>query len=136
MPAGSRKQRRTLYASLATGTLVAGALAYTGLVDPHNRTSTFPVCPFRMLTGWYCPGCGALRMTYDLLHADIGAAIVDNAFILIGLPALLAWLLWRRHAGRPMMTMWSGGVVIAITVAWTVARNVPGFPLVPSLSSG
>ena len=54
--------RRPLYTALGSGALLAGALGYVGLVDPHKPDSIFPVCPFRLLTGWNCPACGGLRM--------------------------------------------------------------------------
>ena len=62
-----------------------GALGYVGLVDPHKPDSVFPVCPFRLLTGWNCPACGGLRMVHDVLDGDLTAAITDNAFLLVGI---------------------------------------------------
>ena len=90
-PAG-RWYRRRLYAALGSGALLAGALGYIGLVDPHNPDSVFPVCPFRLLTGWNCPACGALRMTHDVLHGDLAAAINDNVLLLVGIPVLAGWI--------------------------------------------
>jgi hypothetical protein len=114
---------------------LAGALAYTGLVDPHVRGSIFPPCPFKLLTGWNCPACGGLRMTHDLLHANLSAAVVDNVFLLVGIPTLLAWVLGRRRAGKPVVTRTASIVMIVATIVWTVVRNLPGFPLVPTLHS-
>jgi len=126
--------RRT--AALGTGIVLAGALAYIGLADPHRPGFLFPPCPFHTLTGLYCPGCGGLRMTHDLLHGDLVAAATDNLFLLLGIPALIAWVLVRRHRGRRVLTA-PAFIVIAITaLTWTIARNLPGFPLVPSLLSG
>ena len=34
--------RRRLYAALGSGALLAGALGYIGLVDPHKPDSFFP----------------------------------------------------------------------------------------------
>ena len=92
-PAGDHAERRRRLGVLGGGALLAGALGYIGLVDPHNQDSVFPVCPFRLLTGWNCPGCGALRMTHDVLHGDLTAAIHDNIFLLIGIPVLAGWIL-------------------------------------------
>jgi hypothetical protein len=75
-------------------------------------------------------------MAHDLLHANVSAAVVDNVFLLAGIPALLAWFFWRRHTGRPSVTRAAVVVVITATIAWTVIRNVPGFPLVPTLYGG
>lgn len=118
---------------LGGAALGVAALTYVGLADPHRPGSLFPPCPFRMLTGWYCPGCGGLRMTHDLLHADVAAAVADNVFLLAGLPLLAGWWLWRNHRSRPAFPV---PVLIAISVAavvWTVVRNLPGFPLVPTM---
>ena len=131
-PAG-RWYRRRLYAALGSGALLAGALGYVGLVDPHNPDSVFPVCPFRLLTGWNCPACGALRMTHDVLHGDLAAAINDNVLLLVGIPVLAGWILLRRRRGKSLLTMPAAATVVITMLAWTVVRNLPGFPLVPTL---
>jgi hypothetical protein len=131
-PAG-RWYRRRLYAALGSGALLAGALGYIGLADPHNPDSVFPVCPFRLLTGWNCPACGALRMTHDVLHGDLAAAINDNVLLLVGIPVLAGWILLRRRRGKSLLTMPAAATVVITMLAWTVVRNLPGFPLVPTL---
>jgi uncharacterized protein DUF2752 len=131
-PAG-RWYRPHLYAALGSGALLAGALGYIGLVDPHNPDSVFPVCPFRLLTGWNCPACGALRMAHDVLHGGLAAAINDNVLVLVGIPVLAGWILLRRRRGKSLLTMPAAATVVITMLAWTVVRNLPGFPLVPTL---
>jgi uncharacterized membrane protein YqjE len=75
-------------------------------------------------------------MTHDLLHGNLAAAVVDNVFLLVGIPAVLAWFLWRRHVGKPPLTTASYVAVAAAAVAWTVVRNMPGFPLIPTVYPG
>lgn len=116
--------------------MLAGGLAYVGLGDPHRPDFLFPACPFKALTGLDCPGCGGLRMTHDLLHGDLAAAVVDNVFLLVGLPLLMAWSLVRWRRGQPLMTTPALVVIIAAAVIWTVIRNLPGFPLVPTVLDG
>lgn len=128
--AGRRVRR---YAGLGSGLAAASALAYVGLVDPHRPGSLFPPCMFKAVTGWNCPGCGGLRMTHDVLHGDLSAAAVDNVFLLVGLPLLALWSLWRVRRGRPVFTPVVIAVVAILSVVWTVARNLPGFPLVPTM---
>jgi hypothetical protein len=135
-PAGDHPERRRRLGVLGGGALLAGALAYIGLVDPHNPGSVFPVCPFRLLTGWNCPGCGALRMIHDLLHGHFAAAINDNVFVLAGIPVLAGWILLRRRRGKSPLTITAMAAVVIAAVAWTVLRNLPGFPLVPTLLTG
>ena len=48
---------------------VAVALATLATVDP-NQPGHYPTCPFLATTGFYCPGCGALRAVHDLLHGE------------------------------------------------------------------
>lgn len=127
------RARVRLYGGLGVGALGAGALAYVGLVDPHRPDSLYPPCPFRMLTGWYCPACGGLRMTHDLLHGHVAAAATDNIVALIGLPLLLIWALSRIGSGRKVITPAVLIVIAVIAVVWTVLRNLPGFPLVPTV---
>ncbi len=135
-PDSTASGRVGLYTTLGTGAVVAGALTYIGLVDPHRPGSLFPVCPFKLVTGWDCPGCGGLRMTHDVLHGDFAAAVMDNVFLLVGIPLLAAWVLWRRKQHRKVVTWWAGAAVIVAAVAWTVVRNLPGFPLVPTILDG
>jgi hypothetical protein len=128
--------RHRLYTAAGTGVLLAGALGYVGLVDPHNTNSAYPLCPFKWLTGWNCPFCGGLRMTHDLLHGDLAASINDNVFLLVGIPVLAGWVLMRRRHGEPSLPMPAVLTIAVAAVAWTVLRNLPGFPLVPTILSG
>jgi hypothetical protein len=124
---------RHLYPLLASGALLAGALGYIGLVDPHKPDSFFPVCPFRLLTGWNCPACGGLRMVHDILHGELAAAIHDNVVLLVGIPLLAGWLLLCRRGRTRPLTLPAAAAVMISLLAWTVVRNLPGFPLVPTL---
>ncbi|KWX68601.1 DUF2752 domain-containing protein [Mycobacterium sp. NAZ190054] len=135
-PSSGSDTRNRLLLGLGAGVVSVGALAYIGIGDPHSPTFLFPPCPFKALTGWNCPACGGLRMTHDLLHGDLAAAFVDNAFVLIGAPLLLAWVLLRRRQGRPALTTPTYVVVLTAVLAWTVIRNLPGFPLVPTVLDG
>jgi hypothetical protein len=132
----ARWYRRHLFSVLGVGALLAAALGYIGLVDPHQPDSIFPICPFRLLTGLNCPGCGALRMTHDVLHGDFAAAINDNVLLLVGVPLLAGWVLLRRRGGKSPLTLPAAAAVMITLIAWTVVRNLPGFPLVPTLLTG
>lgn len=121
---------------IGTGVALAGALAYIGLADPHRPGFLFPACPFKALTGLDCPACGGLRMTHDLLNGDLAAAVVDNVFLVVALPALAVWLVIRWRRGLALMPMAATVTIVMAAVAWTVVRNWPGFPLVPTLLTG
>ncbi|MBW0014285.1 DUF2752 domain-containing protein [Mycobacterium sp.] len=116
--------------------LLAGSLGYIELVDPHNAASVYPLCPFKLLTGWNCPFCGGLRMTHDLLHGNLAASVNDNAFLLVAIPLLVGWTLIRNRQRRASLPLPAVATIILAAVAWTVVRNLPGFPLIPSTLSG
>lgn len=133
----SRPHRHRAYTAAGTGALLAGALGYVALVDPHHTNTTYPLCPFKWLTGWNCPLCGGLRMTHDLLHGHLMGALNDNALVLIGIPLLAGWILLRRRRGGSWRPVRAEVVtVVVVAIAWTVTRNLPGFPLVPTILGG
>ena len=128
--------RHRLYIATGAGALLAGALGYVGFVDPHDTRSVYPLCPFKMITGWNCPFCGGLRMAHDLLHGDLAATINDNVFLVLGIPLLATWVLVRRRRGRRALPIPAVVTIVIAALGWTVLRNLPGFPLVPTILSG
>ncbi len=56
--------------------------------------------------------------------------------MLVGLPLLALWLVLRRRSGRKLMPTPAVAVVIVACLTWTIVRNVPGFPLVPTFIGG
>lgn len=95
-----------------------------------------PPCPIHALTGIDCPGCGMTRGTMSLLSGDVTAAVGHNALMfLIGLPLLaLLWFFWLRDrvGGRPAPGWFRSPAALytwlALTVAFTLARNLPWPP--------
>lgn len=75
-------------------------------------------------------------MTHDVLHGDLAAAIMDNLFLLAGLPLLAGWILVRRHRREAALSLPVLVTIVTALLAWTVLRNLPGFPLVPTLFTG
>jgi hypothetical protein len=75
-------------------------------------------------------------MTHDLLHGHVMDSINDNVFLLVGIPMLAGWLLLRRRDGRRWLPVPAVVTIAVVAVAWTVLRNLPGFPLVPTVLGG
>jgi Protein of unknown function (DUF2752) len=130
---GSRVRR------VALPLLSAGAVGLAALAlhvrDPHERGS-WGFCPFRVLTGLDCPGCGGLRAVNDLTHFDLAGAASSNLLLVLAVPLVaVAWVLWLRRAwrapgsdrpplGQRGVIRWSQLAVVVLT-AFTVVRNLP-----------
>jgi hypothetical protein len=114
------------------GAATSGLTTYVAMVDP-NQPGHFPVCPTLALTGLYCPGCGMLRATHDLLHGDLAGALQRNPLsplVLTGLVAVFVLWVVARWTGRAVSwtpARWTPWVVGAGLILFTVARNLPGW---------
>lgn len=115
--------------------VAAGALLGAGFVanvDP-NVAGHYPTCPFLAVTGWYCPGCGALRAIHALGNGDLLTALARNPVVVVALVYLaVAWVLWfrRRVSGRLLQWLappWVLHGVLGVILAFWVLRNVPGW---------
>lgn len=71
--------------------LVISVLITAGIVGAviMIKTGLYLPCPFRSITGYLCPGCGATRMFLSLIQLDPAAAFRCNPLLLVTLPLLL-----------------------------------------------
>ena len=83
-PQITRPRERILLVG-AGAALVALAV---GALRAFNPAATwfFPPCPFRILTGYLCPGCGTLRALHELLNGHLAAAFRLNPLTMLLLP--------------------------------------------------
>ncbi len=102
-------------------------------VNPNAADSPLPGCPFRALTGLYCPGCGSTRCLYDLVHFDVAGALAMNPLLVVALPFLA--LMAFNSAGLRIRLLDPLIKVLADPRLWLVlllghgiARNLPWFP--------
>lgn len=129
---------------LLTGASVLAAVAYLAVTDPY-RPGAHLVCPVLALTGWYCAGCGAQRAVHSLAHGDLVAAWGMNPLLVVLAPvAVVAWLRWLAHAGRPDLSSGAGArgraaarapagsgsgrvawLLLTVVVLFAVGRNLP-----------
>lgn len=113
--------------------LLAGA-AYLFVFEP-GKSGFFPACPFRLLTGFTCPGCGTTRAMHEILHGHFATAFMLNPLLLLAIPFLLFALL------RYSVIVMRGGVprpnalpapliygLFAIIVSFWIFRNTSFYP--------
>lgn len=122
----SRVPRLLLLLAAAAVVIVLGAF------DPE-KFSFFPKCPFLMLTGLKCPGCGTQRAIHQLMHLHVGQAFGYNALTVVSIPLLaflvVAEVLRRRFpklqlAGANPVLSWG---ILAAVLLWWVLRNIFGW---------
>ena len=130
----SRWRIRLLLILVAAVVLPAGAaVLYT---FPPGETWFYPPCLWHALTGLHCPGCGATRCAYSLVHGDVLQALAYNPLLVAALPFLaaggtqVAWTQWTgRRLYLPRMPAWAIHLILWTIVAFGVLRNVPIEPL-------
>jgi hypothetical protein len=128
-----RPPSRQLPLAVAGVSALAAAAVYTYVQNPY-LPGAFPACMFHAGTGLYCPGCGGLRAAHELLHGDIGAAMAMNPFVvLFAVPFIAVTAAWSLGAAAglpwraPRIHPASAWGVLAVIVAFTIARNLPPF---------
>lgn len=119
---------------LAAGVAVLGA-ALLRFFDP-SAVALVPPCPFHVLTGLYCPGCGSMRALHQALQGHLGAALGFNLLAVLLFPVLVCHLalrilgaVCRRDLAGPLDSRYSGRIALIAVLAFWVMRNIPDYPL-------
>ena len=114
---------------------VAIFLFFFNPASPSNQW--FPKCPFRLVTGMQCPGCGSTRAFYQLLHLHPIAAFKFNPLMILTLPFIVyGFLGFTRSAlmGRPQRRLFIPPIYLwawlFLLIFFWVFRNTPWYPFV------
>ena len=103
-----------------------------GKFNPEN-SHLYPKCPFRLLTGYECPGCGSQRAVHYLLNGKIDSAIHANALLVFSIPYILLLFLAEllKSKSRFFMRLYkilfsskAIWMVFVIIIIWWVGRNL------------
>lgn len=112
--------------------LLTGIAVVYKYLDPAV-VPIFPRCPFRLLTGYLCPGCGSQRAIHRLLNLDIAGAWQMNPLLVITLPYLLLGLILKplsRHNARGTRLLdqlygyRASVVALVVIVLFWIGRNI------------
>lgn len=117
--------------------MVAAVLAaLVWIYSSYNPGShlLFPKCPFLLLTGLECPGCGSQRAIHHLLHLNVTEALRANMLLVVSVPYLIlgAWFDFAGTRGSPkaerIRTLLYGSramwVVLGVILMFWAGRNV------------
>lgn len=92
----------------------------------------FPKCPFLLITGYECPGCGTQRSIHQLLHLNIGAALKYNAFMVLALPYVFFAIYMEYFGGKQrnsklysvLFGRYSALLILIIILLYWILRNI------------
>lgn len=93
-----------------------------------------PKCPFKLITGWSCPGCGIQRCLHALLHGHWAEALHYNYFLVYSVPYFLivAFTEWGAPGKlqQGLRRVFEGHVAITLYIllfcTWGILRNIIG----------
>ena len=123
--------RRSVIAMLAVAAVVVAGVVIYSTFDP-SASRWFPRCPFLMLTGLKCPGCGTQRAIHALLHGDVLSALHFNALLPVSIPLGLLYgyaELVRTRKPRFYNRVNSVTAILAVlivVIVWWIVRNIFG----------
>ena len=114
--------------------LILPCLVYLSVRDPVD-SGLFPPCPFREITGYQCPGCGALRALHQMINGHILAAVSYNWLVFAALP-LFSWILLSgaipskrtMHLANIFSSRKTIGWAILSLVIFGIIRNTDIYP--------
>jgi hypothetical protein len=125
-----RSAGRRVTAPLVLAAAVLGVSVLLHVRDPH-RSGSWGLCPWFLLTGTSCPGCGGLRAVNDLTRGDLRAAASSNLLLVAAIPFVVAW--WSRwtldrwrdvvRQGDARLHLRLGLAFLALAVCFAVVRN-------------
>jgi len=117
-----------IVAALLSLGIIGGLCLYFGHPTEY---AWLPSCPFRLWTGFLCPGCGTLRAVHYFLNGRWDAAFRCQPLLFLLIPILvpLAGKLCYEHIRKtsltfPFESQVYGLIVIAVCL-FTVLRNIP-----------
>ncbi len=91
-----------------------------------------PKCPFKLLTGLNCPGCGIQRAVHALLHGRFAEAISYNYFLVYSVPYVssfvVLWLIPENRAREILRAVIENKYVVDFYIIsfliWLAVRNI------------
>jgi hypothetical protein len=112
------------------GVCVVAALSPVGEDDGQV------LCPFRLATGGWCPGCGGTRAVRSFVRADVATALTLNPWAVLVMAQAAVITGWVAAAPDAAMIFWNrwsqqfliGNIVLALAI-WGVRLSVGAIPL-------
>ena len=106
--------RFTMPASVFAG--IVGCI-FLSCVNP-TEIEWMSKCPFYVLTGYKCPGCGTLRGIHHLFISFFSAAWAMNPLMIVTIALIAAFLVWPKLSRNVVV-----GVFVTVTIFTVLATS-------------
>ena len=96
-------------------------------LDP-SHSHWAPKCPFKLLTGYDCPGCGSQRAIHSFLNGHIWEGIKYNYLLVPSLLYVIALTILPREGKvhKALSSSTACWILFVVFVVWWVGRNIIG----------
>ena len=96
-------------------------------IDPAHSPYA-PKCPFWLMTGYQCPGCGSQRAIHAFLNGHLWEGIQYNYLLLPSLAYLLLLVLAPKDGKmiRILTSSTACWILFTVYMVWWVIRNLLG----------
>jgi hypothetical protein len=109
--------------------LIIGSILYLYFLQ-QVESKFILYCPFHLLTGLYCPGCGSLRGLHSILNGNFLAALHYNALMVFSLPFII--YSYKEISGKELKRIFVKPVFIwlllVLVLLFWIIRNIPVYP--------
>ncbi|MBQ5337522.1 MAG: DUF2752 domain-containing protein [Oscillospiraceae bacterium] len=88
------------------------------------------LCPIKLISGFYCPGCGCTRAVHFLLRFDLLSSLRSNPSIILMCIAIALWyseLLFKTFGKNIKLFPRKKAFYIVLTIALTVFYVIRNF---------
>jgi Protein of unknown function (DUF2752) len=97
-----------------------------------SEINSLPLCPFKNLTSFYCPGCGGQRAMHHLINGNFVDAFHSNFLIYLFLPFFFLKItdeLFETTFSKKFLLGKKGiWIFLGFLIFFTIVRNLPFYP--------
>ena len=112
--------------------ILGGSIVYIFYHYNPGTSGFFLQCPFKLLTGYDCPGCGSQRALHALLHGDVKQAFTYNPLFILAIPYVIIGFIFNQDKVKtkyPRLRKALFGqkaiyIILFIVIAFWLLRNL------------
>ncbi|GJN62951.1 hypothetical protein CMT75_14325 [Elizabethkingia anophelis] len=112
--------------------LLCGGAVYIFYRYNPETSGFFLQCPFKLLTGYDCPGCGSQRALHALLHGEIKQSFAYNPLFIIAIPYVILGFIFNhdkvkvKYPGfrKVLFGQKAIYIILFIVIAFWLLRNL------------